>query len=181
MHTYPQDEFIALSDTVFSRNDELLKTLTALGLQTDLETLLEDLDLIKKSIAKDYYQNIPLAICHGDLFRGNLLQDCNKKLFFVDWEYAFYGYVIDDIGKFCSSNWLYDEAIEYVSTKYWGTSNDLLLEKLHQNIFMQQFNFFLWCHIQAHDNPKESASFYEMSLHVREHLSKLSKLFFIQK
>lgn len=93
----------------------------------------------------------------------------------MDWEYSFYGYVIDDIGKYCSSNWFDDSDIELVSKIYWGVANDQLIRKLHQNIFMQQFNFFLWCHIQASNNSKESALFYEMANRVGEHLNKMSE------
>lgn len=161
--------------TVFSRNNELLKTLDTAGLRDSLQEQLDNWLCVKNSIESDYYLAIPLGICHGDLFRGNILQDRNAKLFFIDWEYSYYGYVIDDIGKFCSSNWLDNNEIEFVSKMYWGVANDLLLRKLHQNIFMQQFNFFLWCQVQASNNSTESASYYELASRVGEHLNKMSK------
>lgn len=175
LHSYPFTQDKMPLSTVFLRNDALLKTLETLGLKAEISDKVDRWLLTRESFEKDHYQNIPVGVCHGDLFRGNMLLDAHQNLFIIDWEYAFYGYVIDDLGKFCSSNWLSDEEIARVSALYWGTSDERMLQKLYQNIFMQQFNFFLWCQIQAFYHTEENASFDELVGQVEAHLDRMRK------
>lgn len=82
LHAYHLSIVTTASSTVFSRNSELLKTLDKLGLRINLQEKIDNWLRIKNSIEDGYYQGIPLGICHGDLFRGNIIQDNILKLDF---------------------------------------------------------------------------------------------------
>lgn len=174
LHTHTAPDHKTAVSTVFSRNHALLETVKHTPFYPDIQQKIDRWQTMQRSFEADYYAGIPRAACHGDLFRGNILLDQTGKLFFIDWEYSFYGYVIDDIGKFCSSNWLGDTEIKLVSERYWGRSDEQLLKKLHQNIFMQQFNFFLWCHVQGSEKAHQAAAYYATADRVSKHLDVMS-------
>lgn len=172
LHHYPYSTSNEPENTVFKINDTLLaKAKSEINL-TDLSRWMD----IRNTFEKDYYNNIPLGLCHADLFRGNILIADDGKVFFIDWEYSYYGHVIDDLGKLCSANWLTSEEMEALSKNYWKRMDPILLKRLKQNVFMQQFNFYLWCHIQAASGGENTSMYHAFSKMVRKHLNKMSSL-----
>jgi thiamine kinase-like enzyme len=158
----------ASEKNVFRNNDLLLAECSSF---VDLEKI-KHWQEVRASFEKGYYEDTAFGICHGDLFRGNILENQEGRIYFIDWEYAYYGPIIDDLGKLCSANWLTDSEIEFVANMYWKSPN---MRKLKQNIFMQQFNFYLWCKIQAQHNAENS--FYGTIVHkVEKHLDLLEKI-----
>jgi thiamine kinase-like enzyme len=170
LHEYSYSDSPLPKKTVFQINDRLLVVRPKSVDESDIDKWL----MIRKSFEERYYEGISVGLCHGDLFRGNLLNTNNGRLYLIDWEYSFFGHVIDDLGKLCSANWLSDEEMLHVVSEYWGTEDLLKVRKLEQNIFMQQFNFYLWCHIQAVHNADDSSAFLLLAERVKVHLFKLS-------
>ncbi len=173
LHRYSAEEQSLEISTIFSRNDHLIAQVKHFESYGEIKAYIDLWLLVRGEFQNQHYQSIPLGVCHGDLFRGNIMQDRFGKIYFIDWEYSFYGYVLDDLGKFCASNWLKKEEIEFVSAKYWNVYDTILLTKLYQNIFMQQFNFFLWCHIQADKNSQNSHVYYQFRDAAAKHMQSL--------
>lgn len=152
--------------SVFVKNDRLLEAFSQPKKIARWLTM-------RTSFEPNYYAGIAEGICHGDLFRGNLLETADGTLYLIDWEYSYYGPVIDDIGKLCAANWLSDEEIRHIAHLYWETDSGALFRKVKENIFMQQLNLYLWCHIQAHAQPQMADSYLWLAHRAERHLDQL--------
>lgn len=169
LHTCKYKDQDEPTNNVFLKNDRLLDQLSALDTDASFEKWLE----VRRSFEKDYYDGIDVGICHGDLFRGNLLETTEGKLFLIDWEYSYLGPVIDDLGKLCSANWLTDEEIKLVAEAYWKSPNSKMVDKIKQNIYMQQMNLYLWCKIQAYHELQTASNYLSLAARAKEHLNQL--------
>jgi thiamine kinase-like enzyme len=170
LHDHSSDEGRPAEKTAFSINDALLKNLETLGVAPEDEKKIRQWLKVRTSFEEDYYREIPFAICHGDLYRENLLETEDGRVYLIDWEYSFYGPIIDDLGKLCATNWLDDSAMEYLVEAYWGEMSSKMLKKLKQNIFMQQLNFYLWLRIQAHHHPEQASSYLDVGKFAEQQL-----------
>lgn len=48
-------------------------------------------------------ENLPMGFCHGDLHKGNIIEDCNGKYHILDFDTSCYSFPIYDIMILCNS------------------------------------------------------------------------------
>lgn len=171
LHDHSGEGLRPAEKTVFTVNDALFETWMALDVDSADEKRVREWRKKRESFEARYYDGIPKAICHGDLYRENLIETYDrKKIYIVDWEYSFYGYVVDDLGKIAAANWFNDQEINLLAQAYWGKRAPELVERLRQNIFMQHMNFCIWCLIQAQRNPELAQSYHEVCSYAGQQL-----------
>lgn len=119
-----------------------------------------------ESFADGYYDDCEKGYCHGDIYFGNLLEDASGKLYFIDWEFSFFGYIIDDLGKFCSD--LTEDEIFQVVKEYWGNAE--MFHKAKQNAFMHSLFHFFWTYLQGQLDPTNKWYAYRADL-MRDYLN----------
>jgi thiamine kinase-like enzyme len=168
LHTYlPSSPSTAT--TIFLKAAALAAQLAKLGIESDMQPWLERM----RGFEEGHYDGIAVSLCHGDLFRGNFLEQPEGNLLIVDWEYSYVGPVIDDLGKLCAANWLSDGEIRFVIESYWGAAEPERVQRVMENIYVQQLNLYLLCQVRAYYEPRAVSSYLALANRVREHLNQL--------
>lgn len=181
LHSYPTDNLSYPVSSIFARNDRILQSAEKLDLLSQAQKELVDSWMeTRKSFENDYYHNMTPSICHGDLYYKNILENEHGKIYLVDWEYSFYGYPIDDLGKLCSGNDFNDDEIAFVARQYYKSDDPSYYIKLKQNIFMRQFSMYIWCQIQASCHPERQSYYEELAKTVEVQLQHLQLEFKIE-
>lgn len=170
LHSYDPEDLHIVEKTTFDACRHFYHALKALNISYD-ESQASFWIKGMESFEKGYYENMRKAVCHGDLYHGNLLESLEGEIYLIDWEYSFFGYVIDDLGKLCSDD-LNDEEIQFIVKTYWGKESPDLFLKLKQNVFLHELVHYFWCLIQAHNNPANASHYYTRSQLMKENLNR---------
>ncbi len=170
LHSYDLHGLQEAEKTTFDTCRHFYNSMLALGVAYNEEDVSRWLEVIS-SFEDGYYDGIKKAVCHGDLYHGNLLESLDGKVYLIDWEYSFFGYVIDDLGKLCSDD-LSDAEIECIARTYWGADRPDMVFKLKQNVFMHELVHYFWCLVQAHNNPDNAPQYHKRALLMQQNLNK---------
>lgn len=177
LHAYQIDDN-GVEKTTFDACRHFYHSITALNIPYDEERVSYWMSVIN-SFEEGYYEGFSKAVCHGDIYHGNLLESLDGKVFLIDWEYAFYGYVIDDLGKLGTDD-MTDAELHSIVQCYWGTDSPEMFLKLKQNVFMHELVHYFWCLINAEKNPSNAVQYHKRARLMRENLNRAASFFEIQ-
>lgn len=174
LHAHQPKDSQDVEKTTFAACRHFYRTIETLNVPFDRERAAYWMDVMQ-SFEEGYYEGIGKAVCHGDIYHGNLLEAFDGKVYLIDWEYAFYGYVIDDLGKL-GTDALSDEEIQYISSVYWGKDDPDMYLKLKQNVFMHELVHYFWCLLQADKNPGNAAMYDQRAALMIENLDRAASI-----
>jgi len=176
LHTYIDNIMSPPITTMFEKNERIIARAEELQVLSDYDRqLIYSWTQTYQNFSDNYYDDTAMGICHGDLYYKNILEDAQGTIYLIDWEYAGYGYIIDELGKLCAANDYTDEEIMLVVQEYYGDTDITYFRKIKQNIFMRQVELYVWALIQAACNPDRRSYYEEITTAVALQLNKLQE------
>ncbi|MBS0654754.1 MAG: phosphotransferase [Verrucomicrobia bacterium] len=177
LHSCKQNR--AVEYTMFDKCYRWRETYNALDINKNDQELVDYWFSAVRSFEKGYYDGEETGVCHGDIYFGNILVAETGKVYFIDWEYSLYGYIVDDLGKFCSVL-PHEQDLHKVVKAYWGSEDPQKLLKLQQNVFLHELAHYFWCYIQIHNNPNLASAYEQNIQRVSSCLNKMAANFLRQ-
>lgn len=175
LHGYQMDGMDEAEKTKFYSCRHFYQSLLAMNISFDEESVSYWMQVMR-SFEEGYYDGIGKGVCHGDLYYGNLLESLDGRVYLIDWEYSFYGYVIDDLSAVCSDD-MPDEVIRYIVKSYWGEDQPEMFLKLKQNIFIHELMHYFWCLMQADKNSANAPLYHKRARMMQKNLNRAASLF----
>jgi thiamine kinase-like enzyme len=105
---------------------------------------LPDADRIRRAMSAHPVASVP---CHNDLLAANILRD-ERRLWFIDFEYAGNGDPFFELGNVCSEAHLGPDRLEELVAAYCGRESPAKTARARLHGLMSDYGWTLWASIQ---------------------------------